>query len=207
GIGTVTDPSGKYVITLPKGVRVIRVSSVGFKSSEFKIALYGDGKFDIPLVEDVSVLNEVIVESERGINVKGMQMGFEKLDMKVMKQFSAVMGEVDILRVMQALPGVQTTGEASNGLNVRGGSADQNLILYNNAVVYNPTHLFGFFTAFNPDEIKSAELIKSGIPADLGGRLSSVIDINSRSGNEEKFVGIGGIGPLTGKLTLEGPLI
>lgn len=207
GIGAVSDPSGRYKITLPKGVRTIQVSSVGFKNSEYKIAVYGDGNFDIILSEDISLLNEVIVESERGMNVKGMQMGFEKLDMKVMKKFSAVMGEVDILKVIQALPGVQTVGEASNGLNVRGGSADQNLILYNNAVVYNPTHLFGFFTAFNPDEIKSAELMKSGIPADLGGRLSSVIEINSRSGNDEKFVGTGGIGPLTGKLTLEGPLI
>jgi hypothetical protein len=134
-------------------------------------------------------------------------MGFEKLDIKTMKSVSAIMGEVDILRVILTLPGVQTVGEASTGLNVRGGSADQNLILYNNAVVYNPTHLFGFFTAFNPDEIKSTELLKSGIPAELGGRLSSVIDISSRSGNAEKFVGTGGVGPLTGRLTLEGPLV
>lgn len=207
GIGSVTDQTGKYTFTLSKGVRTLRISSVGFKNSEYKIALYGNGDFNMILNEEVSLLSEVVVESERGINVKGMQMGFEKLDMKVMKKFSAVMGEVDVLRVIQALPGVQTVGEASNGLNVRGGSADQNLILYNNAVVYNPTHLFGFFTAFNPDEIKSAELIKSGIPADLGGRLSSVIEINSRSGDQEKFVGTGGIGPLTGKFTIEGPLI
>jgi hypothetical protein len=207
GTGMVTDQSGKYSLTLPKGIREVSVSTVGYRSSKYRVALYGDGELDLFMNEEVSLLNEVVIESERGANIKGMQMGFEKLDIKAMKSFSAIMGEVDILRVILALPGVQTVGEASTGLNVRGGSADQNLILYNNAVVYNPTHLFGFFTAFNPDEIQSTELIKSGIPAELGGRLSSVIDISSRSGSAEKFVATGGIGPLTGKLTLEGPLI
>lgn len=207
GTGVITNQLGRYSMRLPKGDHQLKLSAAGMKSGTRKVAVYSDGELDIDMEEAIKVLNEVTVKSERDINITGIQMGFEKLDIKTMKKFSAVMGEVDILRVVLALPGVQTVGEASTGLNVRGGSASQNLILYNNAVIYNPTHLFGFFTAFNPDEIGSTELLKSGIPAERGGRLSSIIDIKSRSGNMEKFVGTGGIGPLTGKLTLEGPIV
>lgn len=207
GTGVITNHLGRYSMSLPKGNHLLKLSAAGMNPGTRKIAVFSDGELDIDMEEAVKVLSEVTVKSERDINVTGIQMGFEKLDIKTMKKFSAVMGEVDILRVVLALPGVQTVGEASTGLNVRGGSASQNLILYNNAVIYNPTHLFGFFTAFNPDEIGSTELLKSGIPAERGGRLSSIIDIKSRSGNMEKFVGTGGIGPLTGKLTLEGPII
>ncbi|HLZ15950.1 MAG TPA: TonB-dependent receptor plug domain-containing protein, partial [Cyclobacteriaceae bacterium] len=116
------------------------------------------------------------------------------------------LGEVDILKVLLTLPGVQTVGEATTGLNVRGGATNQNLILFNDATIYNPSHLFGFFSAFNPDVIKSVELYKSGIPAEYGGRLSSVLEVHSREGNKKKLTGSGGIGPLTGRLMLEGPI-
>jgi hypothetical protein len=204
--GVATDAKGAYSLNLPKGNHTLKISAVGFESTTRRINVYGDGVLDILLQEDVKMLNEVVVESDRDLNVKSIEMGVQKLDVKSLKKFASPMGEVDILRVVLSLPGVQTVGEASNGLNVRGGSASQNLILYNNAVVYNPTHLFGFFTAFNADEIQSVEIQKGTFPAEQGGRLSSIIDIRSRKGNEEKFVGTGGIGLLTSRFTLEGPL-
>lgn len=202
-----TDQYGHYSISLPTGLHELKIRSAGMKEYDCKIMINSDGNFDIELTQEITFLKEVVVESGRDINVSGMQMGFEKLDIKALRKVSTVMGEVDVLRVLLSLPGVQTVGEATTGLNVRGGSADQNLIRYNGAVVYNPTHLFGFFTAFNPDAVKSVELLKSGMPAEYGGRLSSVIDITSREGNKKKFVGTGGIGPLSGKFTFEGPII
>lgn len=204
--GVATDASGGYSIMLPKGDYVLKISAVGMVSTTRKVSLHGDGILNVLMQEDVKMLNEVVVESERDVNVRSVQMGIQKLDMKAMKKFAAPMGEVDILRVVLSMPGVQTVGEASTGLNVRGGSASQNLILYNNAVVYNPSHLFGFFTAFNPDEIQSVEVQKGTFPVEQGGRLSSVIDIHSRTGNKEKLVATGGIGLLTGRFTVEGPL-
>jgi hypothetical protein len=136
-----------------------------------------------------------------------MQMGLEKLDIKTMRQVPTAFGETDILRVVLTLPGVKSVGEGSTGMNVRGGATDQNLILFNDAVIYNPSHLFGFFSAFNPDILKTVELYKSAIPAKYGGRLSSVLDIRTRDGNNKKLSGAGGIGLLTSRLTLEGPII
>lgn len=204
--GVATDATGAYLLNLPMGNYTMKIRAIGFENTIRRINVYGDGVLDILMQEDVKMLNEVVVESDRDLNVKSIEMGVQKLDIKSLKKFASPMGEVDILRVVLSLPGVQTVGEASNGLNVRGGSASQNLILYNNAVVYNPTHLFGFFTAFNADEIQSVEVQKGTFPAEQGGRLSSIIDIRSRKGNEEKIVGTGGIGLLTSRFTLEGPL-
>ena len=145
------------------------------KNTQRLIMLYSDGKLNIDLEEDIIPLKEVVVESERGVRVTGLQMGLEKLDIKTMKQLPSVLGETDILKVILTLPGVQTVGEGTIGLNIRGGATNQNLILFNDATVYNPSHLFGFFSTFNPDVLKSVELFKSGITADYGGRLSSVL--------------------------------
>ncbi len=205
-IGVVTDPFGYYSLTLPKGAHELTVKSIGLKSTKRKVIIYGDGQLDIEMDEQVTSLREVTVESEKDKNVTGMQMGLEKLDIKTMKKVPVALGEVDILKVVLTLPGVQSVGEATTGLNVRGGATNQNLILFNDATIYNPTHLFGFFSAFNPDVIKSVELYKSGIPAEYGGRLSSILDINSREGNKKKFTGSGGLGPLTGRIVLEGPI-
>jgi hypothetical protein len=169
--------------------------------------LYADGKLDIEMEDDVIALKEVVIEAEKDVNVSGMQMGQQRVDIKTIRQVPTALGEADLLRVILTLPGVKSVGESSTGLNVRGGSTDQNLILYNDAPIYNSSHLFGFFSAFNPDIIKSAELYKSGIPSRFGGRLSSVLDVQTRDGNKKKMVGSGGIGLLTGRLTLEGPLI
>ncbi|MBL7856662.1 MAG: TonB-dependent receptor [Cyclobacteriaceae bacterium] len=206
-IGVGTDAFGYYSITLPKGRHTLNIKSIGIKPAQRQIMLYSDGKLDIEVEEDVTPLKEVIVESDRDVRVTGMQMGLEKLDIKTMKQMPSALGEVDVLKVMLALPGVQSVGEGANGINVRGGATNQNLILFNDATVYNPSHLFGFFSTFNPDILKSVELYKSGITADYGGRLSSVLDVKTREGNLKKFSGSGGISPITGRLTLEGPII
>ncbi|MDB5155387.1 MAG: TonB-dependent receptor, partial [Mucilaginibacter sp.] len=133
-------------------------------------------------------------------------MGVSKLDIKSLKQVPSVFGEADVLRVVLTLPGVQTVGEASTGFNVRGGSADQNLILLNDATIYNPSHFFGFFSAFDPDIVQSVELYKSSIPEKFGGRLSSVLDITEREGNKKKFTGTAGIGLITSRFNIEGPI-
>lgn len=206
-IGGSTDQFGYYSISLPKGRHELQIKSLGMRDTKRQIMLYSDGKLDIEMQDQVIGLKEVVVEAEKAVNVTGVQMGVEKLNIKTIKQIPTVFGEADILRVVLTLPGVKTVGEASTGFNVRGGSTDQNLILFNDATIYNPSHLFGFFSAFNPDVVKNVELFKSGIPAKYGGRLASVLDISSRDGNKKKFAGSGGIGLLTGRLTLEGPIV
>ncbi len=206
-IGTATDPSGYYSILLPKGSQNLKIRSIGMKSTERNIILNGDGKLNIEMEEDVIPLKEIVVQSDRDEKVMGLKMGTEKLDLKTMKQMPLALGEVDIIKAVLTLPGVQTVGEGTTGFNVRGGATDQNLILFNEAIIYNPSHLFGFFSAFNPDLLKNVELYKSGIPAEFGGRISSVLDITTREGNKKKFSGSGGIGPITGRVALEGPII
>ena len=206
-IGASTDQFGAFSLTLPVGRYDLKVRGIGIKNTKRQVVLRGDGKLEVEVEEDIIPLKEVIVEAEKDKNVSGMQMGLEKLDIKTMKQVPTVFGETDILRVILTLPGVKSVGESSTGLNVRGGATDQNLILFNDATIYNPSHLFGFFSAFNPDVLQGVELYKSAIPAKYGGRLSSVLDISTREGNKKKFSGSGGIGPLTSRLTLEGPLL
>jgi hypothetical protein len=177
------------------------------KDTRRQILLSGDGKLNIDLQGQVMMLKNVIVSAEKLSNIRSVQMGVQKLDIKTLKQVPVVFGETDVMRVLLTLPGVKSVGEASSGLNVRGGSADQNLILFNDATVFNPSHFFGLFTAFNPDVVKNLELYKSSIPARYGGRLSSVIDITSREGNKKEFAGSAGIGLITSRLEIEGPLI
>lgn len=204
--GVATDPLGFYSFEIPSGKNTLKISCVGMMETTRQVMMYTAGKLDIDLKEKVIALREVIVESERGANLSGTQMGLEKLDMKTMKQVPVAFGELDVLKVVLTLPGVQTVGESSTGLNVRGGSSDQNLILFDGSTIYNSSHLFGFFSAFNPDVVKSVELYKSGVPAEFGGRLSSVLEVTTREGNKKKFSGSGGIGLITGRLTLEGPI-
>jgi hypothetical protein len=205
--GVATDPFGRYTLTLPKGRHDLTIKSIGMVTVLRRIVLYGNGKLDVELVEEITPLKEVVVESERDARVVGMEMGMEKLDIKAMKQMPLVLGETDIMKIVLTLPGVQSVGEGTAGLNVRGGTTSQNLILFNDAVVYNPSHMFGFFSTFNPDVLKNVELYKSGITADYGGRLSSVMDVRVREGNLKKFSGSGGISPVTGRLAIEGPIL
>ncbi|GGH41448.1 TonB-dependent receptor [Dyadobacter endophyticus] len=206
-IGITTDALGRYALTIPRGKQVVRIKSTGMRETQRQIVLYSDGKLDIEMRESVIALKEVSVKAGMDKNVVGTQMGTVKLTIKNLKQVPTVFGETDLLRTILTLPGIKSVGENSTGLNVRGGSVDQNLIQYDDAVIYNPSHLFGFFSAFNPDVLKDVELYKSTIPSKFGGRLASVLDINSRDGNKKKFVASGGIGLVTGRATVEGPLV
>lgn len=188
-IGITTDQFGYYALTLPKGRHELKIQSIGMKGTSRQILLYSGGRLDIEMEEDIKPLKEVVVEAESEAHVMGLQMGTEKLDIKTMKQIPLALGETDIMKVVLTLPGVQSVGEGTVGLNVRGGAANQNLILLNDAVVYNPSHLFGFFSTFNPDVLKNVELYKSGIQAEYGGRLSSVLDVHTREGNTKEFTG------------------
>lgn len=206
-IGVASDGYGFYSLNLPKGRHELLLRYIGYKNTKRQVIIYGNGKLDIELQEEIIPLKEVVIESEKDLNVTGMQMGLEKIDIQSMKNVPPILGEVDVLRVALTLPGVQTVGEGANGLNVRGGTADQNLILINDAPIYNPSHFFGFFSSFNPDIVKGVDLLKGGIEAQYGGRISSVLDVKTKEGNFKNFVGSGGISPVTARLTLEGPII
>ena len=206
-IGITTDEFGYFALTLPMGRHELRIQSVGMKTTSRQIMLYSGGRLDIEMVQDIKPLKEVVVEAEAEVHVMGMQMGREKLDIKTMRQIPLALGETDIMKVVLTLPGVQSVGEGTVGINVRGGATHQNLILLNDAVVYNPSHLFGFFSTFNPDVLKNVELFKSGIQAEYGGRLSSVLDVHTREGNTKEFSGSGGISPVTGRISFEGPIV
>jgi outer membrane receptor protein involved in Fe transport len=205
-INVTTDQFGYFSLSLPKGRHAIKISSQGMTPTKRQIQVHGDGKLNISLREYVASLKTVIVSAEKTSNTRSLQMGVNRLNIKTIKQVPVVFGEADVLKVLLTLPGVTSAGEASNGFNVRGGSTDQNLILLDEATIYNPSHLFGFFSAFNPDMLKGIELYKSAIPEKYGGRLSSVLDVSMLDGNSKKWSGTAGIGPLTSRLFLEGPL-
>ena len=204
--GTATNSYGFYSLTLPKGKYKIVFSYTGFQDQNKEIDLSSDLNININLTEGV-VYQEVTVLAERkDKNVSGTQMGTVTLPIESIKKIPALMGEVDILKVIQLLPGVRSAGEGGSGFYVRGGGPDQNLILLDEATVYNSGHLLGFFSVFNADAIKNTTLIKGGMPAQYGGRLSSVLDIQMKDGNNQNFKAAGGVGLISSRLTLEGPL-
>ncbi|MCD8081455.1 MAG: TonB-dependent receptor [Bacteroides sp.] len=204
--GAVTDPYGYYKIKLPGGRHELQIQGIGLEDTKRQVVLYANGKLDIELQEQVYALREVVISSEKSQNVRRTTLGMERLEISAIKNIPTAFGEIDIMRIVMSLPGVKSVGEASAGFNVRGGSTDQNLILFNEGTLYNPTYLFGFFSAINPDVVKDMELYKSSIPAQYGGRISSVLDINSREGNKKQFKGAVSLGVLTSRLTVEGPL-
>lgn len=201
-----SDQFGYYSITLPAGRHTLNIISAGMFDTKRQVLLYSEGKFDINMDEKVMQLKEVVIESGKEKNVRSTTLGMDKIDIIAIKQVPAVMGEADVLRTVLTLPGVKSVGEASTGLNVRGGATDQNLILFNGLNIYNPSHLFGFFSSFDADLVKDVTLYKGNIPARYGGRISSVLDITSLDGNDKKINGAAGIGPLTSKLTVDGPI-
>ena len=202
-----TDNNGNYSMRLPSGRVQLDISGLNVKASRRQVALYDTGTFNMELVEETHLLDEVTVIAQRTDNVKNIRLGTEKIQVSKIKNIPTAFGEVDLLKVIQSLPGVKTVGEASSGYNVRGGATDQNLILLNNNTIYNPNHLFGLFTAFSSDMVKEAELYKSSIPAEYGGRISSVLDITGKEASKEKFNGSAGVGVVTSRLTLEIPVI
>ena len=206
-VATVTDMQGRFTLLLQQGHNVLEISGVNIKDTQRQYMLYADGTTHIVLEEEDHLLDEVVITSGKVENVKGLQLGMEKFQPQLLKNIPTAMGEVDVLKMIQTLPGVKTVGEASNGYNVRGGATDQNLLLLNNGTIYNPNHLFGFFSAFNSDMVQDVELYKSSIPAQYGGRISSVLNITGKEASKEKFTGAANIGLVTSKLNLEIPLV
>ena len=203
---TRTDSHGQYRILLPAGENVLNFSAESKEELALQVNILSNGSLDVEMTEKVTMLKGSVVSAESMANHRTPAMGVERLGVKTIKKIPTAFGEGDVLKVVLTLPGVKSVGEASAGFNVRGGSADQNLILFNESTIYNPTHLFGIFSAFNPDVIDNVELFKSSIPAEYGGRVSSVLNIKSIDGDAEKWKGSAGIGALTSRIKVEGPL-
>ena len=205
--GTTTNEYGFYSVTLPEGTYKIQVSYLGFSTIIETIILNEKVTKNFNLKEESESLDEVVIKSNiEDLNVRTPQMSVNKLTSATIKQIPVVLGEADIIKSLILLPGVTSAGEGASGFNVRGGAADQNLILLDEAIVFNSSHLFGFFSVFNPDVIKDVKLYKGGIPAKYGGRLSSVLDIYQKEGNSKKFKLTGGIGLVSSRLLAEGPI-
>jgi hypothetical protein len=205
--GTTTNAYGFYSITLPPGTYTVIFSFIGFESKEQRIVLDKDVRITIGLKARVFEAKEVTVTAEReDANVESVQMGRETIDVEKIKAMPAFMGEVDVLKAIQLLPGVSSAGEGNSGFYVRGGGPDQNLILLDEANVYNAAHLFGFFSVFNADAVQNVTLTKGGMPANYGGRLASVLDIQLKEGNNQSFSAEGGIGVVSSRLTVQGPI-
>ncbi len=206
-VGTSTNVYGFYSITLPEGEYELVFSYVGFESKTSILKLSSDLSLNVELEPKTIVTQQAVVVGEKSNNLDDADMGRVELDMEQVKTLPALLGEVDVLKTIQLLPGIQSAGEGNSGFYVRGGGPDQNLILVDNAVVYNPSHLFGFFSVFNADAVKNIDIIKGGMPASYGGRLSSVLDISLNEGNNKRFGAKGGIGLISSRLTLEGPIV
>jgi hypothetical protein len=207
GTGASTNVYGFYSLTLPPGQYTLEYNYVGYRKEQRELSLSEDQKLNVKLQPADLQLEEVVVSSQRmDANVADVNMSRENLSIEQVKKLPALFGEVDVIKTIQLLPGVQSAGEGTTGLFVRGGSSDQNLILLDEATVYNASHFLGFFSVFNPDAIKNVELYKGGIPARFGGRLSSIIDIQMRDGNRQNHALSGGIGTISSRLTAEGPL-
>ncbi|WP_419211778.1 TonB-dependent receptor [Maribacter sp. X9] len=205
--GVTTNEYGFYSITLPEGTYTVLISYLGFKDITQEITLSGTMKIDFKLEEEAEQLNEVVVtENVEKMDIRKPQMSVNTLSVGTIKKIPVILGEADVIKSILLLPGVTNAGEGASGFNVRGGAADQNLILLDEAIIFNSSHLFGFFSVFNPDAIKDVKLYKGGIPARYGGRVSSVLDIFQKEGNSKEFKMNGGIGAVASRLLIEGPI-
>lgn len=206
--GAVTNNYGFFSLTLPKGDYKVQVSYIGYKVQDIPILLDKNQKLNIKLEESAEMMESVEVTAEkRDANIREVTMSTEKLDIKTIKRIPTLGGETDVIKVIQLQPGVQTVGDGNSGFFVRGGAVDQNLILLDEAVVYNPAHMGGFFSVFNGDAVKDVTLYKGGIPSRFGGRLSSILDVRMKDGSMNKVSGSGGVGLISSRLTLEAPLV
>jgi hypothetical protein len=205
--GASTDVDGHFSIILRPGKHRVTFNCMGMEPMQNNLQVYSGGDLTIRMKKGLIPITEVVVKADRFHNVRGSQMGFERLNYQTTKEVPVVLGEKDLLKIAQMLPGVQSVGEGSAGFNVRGGSADQNMIYVNRVPVYNSSHLFGFFTSFSPDIVKDFSMYKSNLPAAYGGRLSSIFDISTRQGNMNRYTARGGISPITGHIAAEGPII
>lgn len=204
---TQTDTYGFYKLTVPTGSGKLGFSGYSLEDIKLDLVVFGDGALDVMMKEKVFTLKGAVVTSENMSHHRTPKLGVEVVRINTIKNVPVAFGEADALKVVMTLPGVKSVGEASSGFNVRGGSTDQNLILFNEGTVYNPNHMFGLLSSFNPDVINDVELYKSSIPAQYGGRISSVLEVRSREGNSKKVEGSLGLGLLTSRLHLEGPVV
>jgi hypothetical protein len=205
--GTFSNRYGYYSLSLPRGVHLVQFTFVGMKEKDIDLNLYGSGEMNVEMQSVLIPLKEAVVSAQRSVTLQRYEVGMEKVNVSSASLMPSSLGEVDIFKNFLMLPGVQSVGEGSAGFNVRGGSADQNLILLYDAPIYNSSHFFGFFSAVNSDIIRDVTLYKGGIPSRYGGRISSVIDIGAKDGSRKEFAGNAGISPVTAHLTIEGPLI
>ena len=205
--GTTTNAYGFYSLSIPEGQHNLTVTYIGYEQYTQIINLKEDVRLNIRLVPATNEMSELIISAERrNANVSRAEMSVERISIQTLRRIPALMGEVDVIKAIQLLPGVQSTAEGTSGFSVRGGSHDQNLILLDEATVYNASHLMGFFSVFNNDAIKDVKLYKGDIPANFGGRLSSLLDVRTKDGNNQRFSATGGIGTISSRLTLEGPI-
>ena len=206
--GTNSNAYGFYSLSIPPGTYTFKISYLGYSTLEQSLDLSQDKTLDFELEETAVELEEVIISSEAADrNVTSLEMSVNQLNIQTIRKMPSLLGEVEIIRSIQLLPGVSTVGEGASGFNVRGGSIDQNLILLDEAPVYNSAHLFGFFSVFNPDAVKDVKLFKGGMPARYGGRLSSILDVRMKEGNSRRFEMNGGIGLIFSRLSIEAPII
>jgi outer membrane cobalamin receptor len=205
--GVSANQYGFFSLSLKPAKYIIEFRYLGYQSVQKTIELDKDMTLNVDLVPESMQINEVVVTAERPEeNVRNAEMSISKLEMKTIKRIPALMGEVDVLKVIQMLPGVHSTAEGTSGFSVRGGGIDQNLILLDEATVYNASHLMGFFSVFNNDAVRDVKLYKGDIPSIYGGRLASVLDVRMKEGNNKKFTATGGVGLISSRLTLEGPI-
>ncbi len=204
--GAVTNTYGFYSLTVESGTQIIEFRSGGMETVVKEFDLTADIVFNIEMSSEIKNIGEVTISAKKGENVNSARIGQIDLDVEKIKTLPAFMGEVDIIKAIQLLPGVSSVSEGGQGFYVRGGGPDQNLVLLDEGVVYNAAHLFGFFSVFNVDAIKSVTLIKGGMPANYGGRMSSVLEVHMNEGNNKKFKIKGGLGVISSRLTIEGPL-
>lgn len=205
--GTMSNEYGFYTIQMPRGSHQVQVSFIGMKERKLNINLYGPGELNLEMHSTLIPLKEAVVSAQKNVIFQRYEVGVEKISISSLKLLPTPMGEIDIFKSVLLIPGVQSVGEGSTGFNVRGGSADQNLILIYGAPVYNSSHFFGFFSAVNSDIIRDVTLYKGGIPSRYGGRIASVLDIVAAEGSRNEFHGRAGISPVTTQLMVEGPLI
>lgn len=206
--GTVTNSYGFYSITLPPGKYDLQYSYVGYRPQTKSFDLTANSEQNIEMVSEAVEIDEIVITGERlDANVTDVQMGHTKLNIVQIRKLPAIFGEVDIIKNVQLQPGVISAGEGTSSFFVRGGSADQNLILIDEAPIYDPSHLFGLFSVFNGDVIKDSELYRGGIPARFGGRLSSILEVRTKDGNNKQFSGAGGVGSLASRIMVEGPIV
>ena len=203
---SVSDAAGFYRLQMPVGQGQLEYIGYSLEDMTLKVDVVNDGSLDVLMKEKITSLKEVVVTAESNAAHRDAKMGIEKIYISEISKVPVAFGEADVLKVVLTLPGVKSVGEAATGFNVRGGSTDQNLVLFNDGTIYNPTHMFGIFSAFNADVISDVELYKASIPAQYGGRISSVMEVTGREGNKEKVTGSLGIGPLTARAHIEGPL-